>query len=141
LDLELDQVLAGRLPLPQTFLDRYRTSARTRLEAALPGLQHKAEFKPDGSANAEAMSAAMAKLFLHVLRGEAAEPVLFLPVRNERSIPVRLTDVAVDDKTLTLTVKPLNAAERVALLERIRERFDDKKQAASTHGSSPVQVQ
>lgn len=124
LSLRLAQVLAGRLPLPQSFLDKYRASARARLEAALPTLQRRAEFRPDGSANSEAMSAAMAKLFLNVLADEPAEPVLFLPVRNERSVPVRLTDVDIEDKSLTLTVKPLNAAERVSLLQRIRERFD-----------------
>jgi hypothetical protein len=124
LQLRLSSVLAGRLPLPQAFFEKYRVATQTRLQASLPELQRRAEFKPDGSANTEAMSAAMAKLFLHVLADEPAEPVLFLPVRQKRSVPVRLTEVTVDDKTLSLAVKPLNAAERVALLERIRERYD-----------------
>ena len=124
LDLRLERVLAGRLPLPQSFFDKYRTSMITRLQGALPALQRKAAFKPDGSANSETMSAAMGKLFLHVLKNEPAEPVLFLPIGQSRSVPVRLTDVTVEDKSITLTVKPLNADERVALLERIRERFD-----------------
>ena len=33
-------------------------------------------------------------------------------------------DVKVDDKSLFLTVKPLNAAERATLLGRIREPYD-----------------
>jgi hypothetical protein len=121
LDLRLSRVLAGRMPLPQSFFDKSRDAMRTSLTDALPDLQREAEFTPDGSANTEASSAAMATLFLHVLANEPAEAVLFLPVGQKRSVPVRLTDVKIEEKTLSLTVKPLNANERVALLERIRE--------------------
>ena len=124
LQLRLASVLAGRLPLPQAFFEKYRTSARTRLESALPGLQRKAKIEKDGTANAEAMSAAMAKLFLHVLADQPGEPVLFVPLVKKGSVPVRLTDVKVDDKSLFLTVKPLNAVERAALMTRIREPYD-----------------
>jgi hypothetical protein len=134
LDLRLSRVLAGRLPLPQAFFEKYRTSAKSKLQAALPSLQHKAQIKPDGSANSEAMAAAMDKLFLHVLAEEPADPVIFLPVGQSRSVPVRLTNVSIDDQTLSLTVKPMNAAERASLLERIRERPD--QQTAMTAGTA-----
>ena len=124
LQLQLASVLAGRLPLPQAFFEKYRTSARTRLESALPGLQRKANIERDGTANAEAMSAAMAKLFLQVLANKPGESVLFVPLVKKGSVPVRLTDVKVDDKSLFLTVKPLNASERAALLGRIREPYE-----------------
>jgi hypothetical protein len=124
LNLELSKVLAGRLPLPQSFFEKYRNSARRRLESALPGLQRKAKIDKDGTANTEAMSAAMAKLFLHVLADRPGESVLFVPLVKKGSVPVRLTDVKIADKSLFLTVKPLNAAERVTLLERIREPYD-----------------
>jgi hypothetical protein len=124
LDLRLAQVLAGRLPIPQAFFEKYRTSATSKLHAALPNLQRKAQIKPDGSANSDAMAAAMGKLFLNVLAHEPAEPVIFLPVGQSRSVPVWLTDVSIREKTLSLTVKPLNASERVSLLERIREDVD-----------------
>lgn len=121
LDLQLAQVLAGRLPIPQAFFEKYRASARAKLRAALPNLQRQAQIKPDGSANSEAMAAAMGQLFLHVLASEPGEPVVFLPVGQSRSVPVRLTNVSLDNQTLSLTVKPLNAAERATLLERIRD--------------------
>jgi hypothetical protein len=126
LDLELSDILAGRLSLPQWSVQKYRTSARNKLKEVLPGLQRKAEFRPDGSANSEAMSAAMAKLFLRVLDDQPGEPVVFLPVGNQRSVPVRLTAVDIEDKELTLTVKPLNAKERLTVLEQIRERYDNE---------------
>lgn len=137
LDLRLERVLAGRLPIPQGFFDKYRSSATSKLQAALPSLQRKAQIKPDGSANSEAMAAAMGKLFLHVLANEPAEPVIFLPVRQSTSVPVRLTDVTIDDKTktLSLTVKPLNAAERTSLLERIRTGADTETAMRANRGS------
>ena len=142
LNLELSKVLAGRLPIPQGFLDKYRTAGRTRLKAALPELQAKAQLRPDGSANGEALSAAMAKLFLNVLANEPGEPVLFLPLAEEnRSIPVKLTDVKVADKSVTLAVTPLNRAERVALLDRIRERYeDDASQTAMGSKRAPAEA-
>jgi hypothetical protein len=105
------------------------------LQAALPSLQRNAQLQKDGSANTDAMAAAMAKLFLHVLADEPGEPVLFLPVGDKRAVPVRLTDVRIADKTLSLTVKPLNAKERGALIERIRDQ--DENQAAL--GLNPAQ--
>jgi hypothetical protein len=138
LDLRLERVLAGRLPIPQAFFEKYRDSATSKLHTALPSLQRKAQIKPDGSANAEAMAAAMGELFLHVLANEPAEPVIFLPVGQSRSVPVRLTDVSIDDQTqtLSLTVKPLNAAERLSLLERIRA-GSDKQAAMSARATNP----
>ena len=124
LDLRLSSVLAGRFSLPQFAFEKYRTSARTKLKSVLPELQRKAKFEPDGSANSDAMAAAMGKLFLRVLDNQPGEPVLFLPVKNKRSVPVKLTNVTIENKELTLTVKPLNAKERLAVLEEIRERYD-----------------
>jgi hypothetical protein len=137
LNLALSRVLAGRLPLPQAFFEKYRTATQTRLQSALPDLQRKAALNKDGSANVEAMSAAMAKLFLHVLANEPGDPVLFLPVGNKRSVPVRLTDVKIEDKALSLTVKPLNATERVALLGRIRERLDKETAMSAEPAVAP----
>jgi hypothetical protein len=139
LDLQLAQVLAGRLPIPQAFFEKYRNSATTKLHAALPSLRRKAKIKPDGSANADAMAAAMGEMFLHVLANEPAEPVIFLPVGQSRSVPVRLTDVSIDDKTktLSLTVKPLNAAERSSLIQRIREGVDNRTLTSARAASPP----
>jgi hypothetical protein len=130
LDLEVSRVLAGRLPIPQGFLDTYRTAGRERLKASLPAWQSKAQLRPDGSANGEAMTAAMGKLFLSVLANRPGEPVLFLPLaERDRSLPVKLTGVTVKDKSLTLTVKPLDRAGRADLIERIREPFEDAADA------------
>jgi hypothetical protein len=122
LQLRLTSVLAGRLPLPQAFQEKYRTSARNKLNAVLPNLQRKANIDSSGVANGEAVSAAMAKLFLHVLADEPGDAVLFVPLVKKGSVPVRLTDVKIDEKNLTLTVKPMDVSERESLLTRIREK-------------------
>jgi hypothetical protein len=36
-------------------------------------------------------------------------------------VPVRLTEVSVDNRELTLSVESLSASDRAAMLERIRE--------------------
>lgn len=140
LNLVLSKVLAGRLPIPQGFFDQYRTSGRQRIAEALPAWQERAQLRPDGSANGEAMTAAMGKLFLNVLANEPGEAVLFLPLaERDRSLPVKLTDVTVKDKNLTLTVMPLNREERADLLKRIREPVGDGATAAADRSKKPGQ--
>lgn len=138
LHLELSKVLAGRLPIPRGFFEEYRTAGRQRISAALPAWQRKAQLRPDGSANGEAMTAAMGKLFLNVLSNRPGDAVLFLPLaESDRSLPVKLTDVRMGDKNLTLTVMPLNRVERAALLDRIREPLHENEPTAVSAKPTP----
>jgi hypothetical protein len=118
---EMVRVLGGRLPLPQSMFDKYRRQLEGRVRAALPALQQGARIAPDGSANDKAVAAAMSKLLLRVLAGESDEAVLFLTANKGTQVPVKLTGVKVDGKSISVTVELLNAAERAALLRRIRE--------------------
>ena len=55
----------------------------------------------------------MAELFFHIMRHEPADPVLFLPLADRAdSVPVRITDIEIDDGKLMLAVVPLSPAER-----------------------------
>src|SRR4051794_14892880 len=110
--LELERILGGRLPLPESAFDGYRGRLEQKVRASLPGLQGGAKFKPDGSANEKAVAACFAELLLHVLEREAAEPVLFLPANQGACVPVKLTDVAIDGKSIALTVQLMNAEGR-----------------------------
>ena len=118
---ELVRVLGGRLPLPQSAFDKYRQQLEDRVRASLPAFQQGARIAPDGSANEKAVAAAMSKLLLRVLANEPDEAVLFLTANQGTQVPVKLTDVKVEGKAISLTVQLLNAAERAALLQRIRE--------------------
>jgi hypothetical protein len=121
---DLVRVLGGRLPLPQSMFDKYRRQLEQRLRSALPALQQGASIAPDGSTNEKAVNAALSKLLLHVLAGEPAEAVLFLTANRGRKVPVRLTGVTIDGKSISVTVETQNAAERAELLRRIREPYE-----------------
>jgi hypothetical protein len=139
--MPVEQVLAGRLPLPHGLWDRYREPLEQRIGEALPGWQEGAEIRPNGTANTDAVSAAMGELLMDVLNGQPAPPVLFLPydMSNEhRSLPVKLTGVQVANKTLTLTVEPMTADERQALLTTIRAPRDGVADAETNTNSTGV---
>ncbi|HEV2293523.1 MAG TPA: hypothetical protein VGR35_06680 [Tepidisphaeraceae bacterium] len=120
--LTLDSVRAGRLPMPEMIWSRQRDRALAALHQRLPGWQQEARIEPNGVANADAVAAHMSKLLFDVVARRPREPVLFIPFEDDgRAVPVRLTNVQVTDGELTLTVAPLNPAERTTLLERVRE--------------------
>ncbi len=121
LRLDLAEVDAGKLPLP----DAVWTSQRKKLEAAvarrLPLLKQQARINASGAANSPALQAMTAELFFHVMRHEPADPVLFLPLADGAdSMPVRIREIEVDDGKLLLSVVPLTAVERAALFDKIR---------------------
>jgi hypothetical protein len=123
LEMPVEQVLAGRLPLPQSFWDHYRATLTARMASPLPRWQKGAEIRPNGTANSDTVAAAMSELLIDILNDHPTPPVLFLPYdvsNNHRSLPVKLTGVRIANKTLTLEVQPLTSAERTELLTALR---------------------
>jgi hypothetical protein len=123
LEMPVEQVLAGRLPLPQSFWDHYRATLTQRMASPLPKWQRGAEIRPNGTANSDTVAAAMSELLIDILNDHPTPPVLFLPYdvsNNHRSLPVKLIDVKIANKTLTLEVQPLTSAERTELLTTLR---------------------
>jgi uncharacterized protein YpmS len=121
LDLRLDRVLAGRLPLPRFFIGPYKDRLTASLRRNLPRWQHFAAIDSDGTANSALISASMARLFIHTLDHTSADPILFLPlVQSHANVPVRVSDVKLEDHNLTMTVLPLSAGEREALVKRVQ---------------------
>jgi len=129
LRLEIAQIMGGSLPLPRAFWTAYRDKFDRMLEGKIDQDRKRAKISPDGTANDYAVGAAMNRLLLHSLNGEPSEPVLFLPQQAnwKAALPVRLTDVKIKDKTITLSVESLTADERQGLLERIREPVEHKQ--------------
>jgi hypothetical protein len=117
--------------------DKYRRQLEERVRAALPAMQQGARIAPDGSANEKAVAAAMSKLLLRVLAGESDEAVLFLTANKGTQVPVKLTGVKIDGKSIAVTVETLNAAERAALLRLIREPLQAVPAAAGA-GPAPA---
>ena len=122
-DLKLVSMMGGKLPLPKdTLVSPMREKLSKYIAGALPGWQQRAEIAADGATNADAMKSALGKLLMKMFADQPGEPVLFLPLlsRGSTTVPVRLTDVTIANNTLSLTVIPLDAPQRSALLERIK---------------------
>jgi hypothetical protein len=115
--------MAGTLPLPRKAFSGYADKLIDILEEKLPQYREEAQIDPRGWANGAAVSAAMSELLIHIFRDEPAEPVLFIPEKvghESRSLPVQVIGVEISDKTLILTLQPMDARQRTALLAHIR---------------------
>lgn len=123
LKMSIARVLGGILPLPDAVWARKRERIERMLRSKLPGYQQAAALSDDGTANSAASSAGMNKLLLSVLRGAAADPVLFIPYdvqKLNRSLPVKITAVMIENDTMTITAEQMTPAERESMLERLR---------------------
>jgi uncharacterized protein YpmS len=120
LHLEIVSVSAGSLPIPEGMVQKRLAKAEALLLQWLPDWQQKAKVAADG-ANSQAVKAAMTKLFLGMLHHQPSPAILFMPIDNHRTVPMRLTHVEIGQGTITLTVNPLNEAGRKAALESLRQ--------------------
>jgi hypothetical protein len=125
LSVELESVMAGKLPMPQAMFERYRQQLVQRVAAGLPEYQADAKMRPDGSVNDNAEMAAVGQFLLAVLQHKTVEPVLLLEGNREqpgqsRVVPVRMVDLAVKEDAITLAVEMMTAPERQAWLQRLR---------------------
>jgi hypothetical protein len=131
LDLLLVRVQGGRLPLPRALLQKYIDEGREEIQERLPAWQRHARIDANGAANGSTIAAAMGKLALQTLDQEPAAPVAFLPMMvQDITVPVKITEVRVEGNTLTLSAELLDAPERAALLEEIREPYATETAAA-----------
>ena len=73
-----------------------------------------------GSPNSSAVAATMGSLLVQILDGKPGEPVLFLPLVDQGAVAVKLTHVEIADHALTLSVRPLSAAERDQMIARFK---------------------
>ncbi len=124
LDMNLVEILGGRLPLPQeTLLGPMRDKMGRYLADRLPNWRAKANIEPTGATNEDAMKVAISKLALHAVNHEPGDPVIFFPLMSHGlvSVPVKLTGIAIDKETMSLTVVPMNGVERGELLDRIKQ--------------------
>jgi uncharacterized protein YpmS len=139
LHMPVERVLAGRLPLPQSFWSGYRVGLESAMKKSLPAWQHGAEIRPDGTANPDAVKAAMTELLMDVLNQRLGRAVLFLPYdvsNGRRSLPVKLTGMEIAGKALVLTLQPLSAEERRVLLISIQTPQETQRLAPADTGSA-----
>jgi hypothetical protein len=116
LRLTLKRVMAGRLPLPNAIWTSQRDRMTSAILVRMPMWQASARIAPDGSANQDAILAAMGKTLLELLNDRPAEADIFI-----NSMPVRVTELTVTEEQIGATVVPLTDDERQALLRHIKE--------------------
>jgi hypothetical protein len=132
LHLEIVKLMSGSLPLPQSFFSAYRDKFSRMLEGRIAQESQRAKIAPDGSANGAAVAAGMNLLLLHALNNEPADPILFLPhdlTHSGNGLPVRLTAVKIENKTITMTVQPLTAEQRQELLQKLKQAGTNQRRA------------
>ena len=126
---DLTSLKLGSLPLPESILSKHRAKVENALRSRLPDWQSKADIGPSGVITPDGRHAALGQLVLRILNHQPSPAVVFLPKdiqkvsdkKDKGSVPVKLTNVAVEKGTLTVTVEPMTVEERTALLERIRQ--------------------
>ena len=121
LEMNLQRVLGGILPLPDGLIGKRREQLERVLRRKLLNYQRSAQIYPDGSVNSAATAAGMNELLLAALNHEPADAVLYAPYNGSinHSMPLKLTAVSIQGNLLSMTVQEMNPAERVALLARI----------------------
>ena len=122
LHLELVSIHAGSLPVPEAMVQKHLAKVQAMLREWLPAWQQSATLSASG-ANNDAVKAAMTELLLNTLRHEPSPALLFMPIDQHNTVPVKLTRVTVGAGTLTLTVEPLTARDRQNALQTIREPY------------------
>ncbi len=126
LRLPLVRILAGNLPLPHAFWDRYRTKLVTAVRRKTPANSRAVRIKADGSATQEMVDLVLGRLLIQILSDRPADPAVFLPYlqMGKRYLPVKLTDVTIDDDSMRLTFAPLSKAERETLVSSLKDPID-----------------
>jgi hypothetical protein len=119
LHCDLETVKLGSLPFPESLLSTKRDKLEAAIRAKLPQWQADAKIDPTGVANSDAKAADLSKIILQILHHEPSPAVIFVQ-NGKHTIPVRLTNVTVEQGSLTITVQPMTAREREELLEQIR---------------------
>jgi hypothetical protein len=124
---DLVDVLAGRLPVPGGVWEPKQRQIEHALSSRLPRWQHQATIDPNGAANDAAVYASLAKLVLHGLDRRPSAPFVFVPVieagdgGRTLNVPVKVTDVRVQEGQIHMSAEALTEQERVSFLAYLKQ--------------------
>ena len=125
LNLSLASMRAGLLPIPQSVAAPYFQRLQAVLEDKLAEEQPYVQIDRTMTANAQALAASWLKLLLSSLAARPSDPTLIIPfdlAHLSRGLPVKLTNIKVEDGQITLTVQPLTPDDRQSLFEQLQQR-------------------
>jgi hypothetical protein len=123
LNLTLERVLGGALPMPEGMYGSYVDKLAKGLAGRMAGWRRAVALNGDGTVNEEAVITGMAKMLLGGLTGRPSDPYIFLPngPGGAGAVPVRVTRFDVQAGHASLTIQPLNATERAAMIEQLKQ--------------------
>lgn len=138
LRLPVVRVMAGNLPLPRAFWDAYRNKLIAVVQRQLPVAVHAAKLNDDGTANPELVDAVLGRLLCQILKDQPGQAILFFPSvqSSKKALPVRLTDVRIDDDAIHLNFVPLSDADRQTMVASIKQPIQTSS-ATDPGASSP----
>jgi hypothetical protein len=120
--LRLDGVYAGRIPLPDMALEKFRTQVVEALGERSGELRDEADISPDGFANEAAILLSSSRQLLELFEGQEVDRLIaFLPLPGRGFVPARVSELAVNEQDLALGVELLTEAEQADLLKELRE--------------------
>ncbi len=119
-DPNLVQIRGGRLPLPESFFNGAKQKAIDDLDSRLPTWIRDSKLTRNNMANRSMSAVGLGQLALALLQHETCEPFLYVPIDSQKSVPVRIRAIDVNDEGLTLKAEILSATERADLLAHIK---------------------
>jgi hypothetical protein len=124
LRMDIEQVSAGKLPVPLAMLSGSFSEGIKALRANLPRWRREARLQTNSSGAAtfddDAMNVVYAELLLAVLDGRAVEATFPIPLDGRRGVPAEITSLKLEDGAITAQVRLLTPAERADFLQRIK---------------------
>ena len=124
LNVTLDSILAGRLPIPQAALAGQLRRLQFLLQQQLDLQRPTVSIDPALTANASALAASWLRLLLSALNDQPADPILIIPFNManlHHGLPVKLSAIHIAPGQITLTLTPLSSDDRPPLLQRLRQ--------------------
>lgn len=122
LNVTLERVLGGALPMPEGMYGTYRDKLARGLSNRLTQWQRQATLRPDGTVNDDAVVTGMAKMLLGGLTHRPADPYIFLPnaPSGDGAVPMRVTNLEVTKGQAAFTIHPMTASERATMIDRLK---------------------
>jgi hypothetical protein len=120
--LKLDGIYAGRIPLPDMAIEKFRTQAIEALEERTIQFRKEADISDEGFANEAAILLSSQQQLRELFEGrEVRRLIAFLPLPARGFVPARVSELTVQEQELVLGVQLLDRAEQAELLSELRD--------------------
>lgn len=118
--IQLQRVMAGRLTLPAAIWTGEQRRVTSAIENRLPQWRAEAKMDRAGAANPQAVAVAMSQLLFAALSSRPTDAVVFVPIDQSGGMPTKISKIEVGNGEITMTLDPMPAGERHALLNSLR---------------------